>query len=113
MLGHQQIGDQVAAQHEKDVNPEETARCHAHPDVESDNGEYRKRPDAVEARNPATHLPDLAAGLNRDRCLYPSLPKLPGLASRPGRTFFRQFPDPPAHRSSSPPGRERKRRVGE
>jgi hypothetical protein len=40
----------------KDVNVEETTRCHAHSDVESDNGEYRKRPDAVKTGNPA-HMP--------------------------------------------------------
>ena len=88
MLGDQQIGDQVAAQREKDVNPEETARRHAHPDVKSDNGEHCKRPDAVETGHPAAHMANLAAGISRDRCFLPGLPKLTGLVTGPGRTFL-------------------------
>ena len=95
MLGDQQIGDEVAAQHEKDVNPEETARRHAHPDVESDNGEHRKRPDAVETGNPTTHMPALAAGIDRDGGFLLRLPELPGLVRGPGRTFLHQLLRPP------------------
>src|SRR6266542_4133069 len=95
MLGDQQIRDQVAAEREKDVNPEKAARRHSHPNVESDNGEHRKRPDAVETGNPTAHVLDRAIGIDRDRCFLPSFLKLPGLVSGPGRTFLYQFLGPP------------------
>jgi hypothetical protein len=98
MPGDQKIGDQVAAQHEKDVNAEETPRCHTHSDVESDDGEYRKRPDAVKTGNPA-HMPGLAAGLSRDGRIPRNLPALPGLAAGPDRTFLEHFVLPPAYSS--------------
>jgi hypothetical protein len=89
-MGGQQIGDQIAAQHEEDVNTEGTSRRHAHAGMEGDNGEHRKRPDAVETGNPAAPVPDLArTGL--DRCFILSLPQLPGLVCGRGRAFLRQF----------------------
>ena len=117
MPGDQQIGDEIAAQHEKDVNPEETARRHAHPEVESDNDEHRKRPDAIETGNPAAHAQrgrGITRGITRDRHFFPGLPRLPGCASRPVGAFaglvvlpdqrLRISPDSPGDDADVPPG---------
>src|SRR5262249_36611537 len=48
-LGDQQVGDQVAAEHEEDVDTQVSAQCPRYALVEGHDGQDREGPHAVEA----------------------------------------------------------------